>query len=187
MLILFVFGIKYQSCQIIPKWRRRAEESSFAHLPDPAGAGNWSCECFMLVTKQKYFLIAQKYLCLFFFLTPISATLSCPAGDLKKGTHNAEQQHFPFLSAPRRWSRKQWSGTLLPALNEATFSWAGSRSLLKEALISWNLWQALFLSNTPFKLPDVAHGKVFQLFLWTSTAFSEPPPPLYCTHSVVAA
>lgn len=120
-----------------------------------------------------------------FFRTPISATLSCPVGDLKKGAHNEEQQHFPFLSALRRWSRKQWSGTLLPALNEATFSWAGSRSLLKESLIFWNLWQSPFLSNTPSKLPDVAHDKVFQLFLWMSTAFSELPPPtplLYTQH-----
>lgn len=66
-------------------------------------------------------------------LTPISATLSCPAGDLKKGENNEEQQHFSFLSALGRWSRKQWSGTLLPTLNEAISSWAGSRSLPTES------------------------------------------------------
>lgn len=114
-----------------------------------------------------------------FSLTPISATLSCRAGDLIKGAYNEGQQHFPFLPALRRWSRKHWSVTLLPTLNEASPSWAGSMSLLKEALKSWNLWQAPFLSNTPFKLPDVARDKVFQLFLWMSTVFSEHPPLLY--------
>lgn len=115
-------------------------------------------------------------------LTPISATLSCPAGDLKKGAHNEEQQHFPFLSALGRWSRKQWSGTLLPTLNEAISSWAGSRSLPTETLKSCNLWQAPFLSNILFKLPDVAHDKVFQLFPWMSTAFSEPHPSTFTIH-----
>lgn len=47
-------------------------------------------------------------------LTPISATLSCPAGDLKKGAHNEEQRHFPFLSALGRWSRSSGQGPSCP-------------------------------------------------------------------------
>lgn len=81
----------------------------------------------MLVTKQKHFLIAQKYFFFFFFLpTPISGTLSCPEGDLMKGAHNKEQKHFPFLFALRRCSRKQGSTQLCQLIRN---SFQGYRKL----------------------------------------------------------
>lgn len=72
----------------------------------------------MLLTKQKHFLIAQKCL---LFPTPISATLSCPEGDLMAGAHTREQKHFPFLPALRRQSRKQRPVTLSCQLQSNSF------------------------------------------------------------------